>query len=300
MMPTLHLAHINHTQIDPTTWCMTAQVSAASLAIDSKDLWNHLSWVYFSNSAAIGTIKLNHIDWHYRNHNHKPKIQPSARRVAHTQRQQQRQGVRKLLQELLKKLNICDTLDESSFPYRLSSSQYYVCFSHTSANSKNNTHEPSSEKTAKASHSKIAVVISRHRPAGIDIETSNIAWHVVTRFYSDNEIALLQVMPTTQRDAAAKLLWQIKESLIKINQYTLAQGLGKDYAYLIPYLSNSGLSDFSLSGSDLSTLGLLASNVCTDSLDNATIEPTSPTENTAHQTPYRISVLQAQQTVIIF
>jgi len=59
--------------------------------------------------------------------------------LARKQRQQQRQGVRQLLKELLKKLAIDDTLDESSFPYRLVNSQHYVCFSHTGANSSKQT-----------------------------------------------------------------------------------------------------------------------------------------------------------------
>ena len=67
----------------------------------------------------------------------------------------------------------------------------------------------------------VAVVISRHRPAGVDIENNNIAWKVAQRFYSNDEITAIQLLPITQRDIIAKLLWQIKESFIKIYQYTV-------------------------------------------------------------------------------
>ena len=280
-MPTIPLTHIQHTQLNPTTWCMTARVSAASFAIDSIDIWNHLSWAYFFNTVSIDTIRLDNVDWHF----HRRQTLPSARRIAHAQRQQQRQGVRKLLEMLLHKLEIDDTLDESSFPYRLTNSRYYVCFSHTATSHKNNTDESLDKKTSKFSYNQVAVVISHHRPAGIDVETSNIAWHVVTRFYSNNEIALLQAMPTSQRDMTAKFLWQIKESFIKIHQYTLAEGLGKDYAYLIP----------SLSSTNLPALDLFRSNN-----HQHAIEHLYTIDSTEHQTPYRISVLLSQQTVIVF
>ena len=280
-MPTIPLTHIQHTQLNPTTWCMTARVSAASFSIESIDIWNHLSWACFFNTVSIDTIRLDNVDWHF----HRRQALPSARRIAHAQRQQQRQGVRELLEMLLHKLEIDDTLDESSFPYRLTNSRYYVCFSHTAASHKNNTDESLNEKTGKVSYNQVAVVISHHRPAGIDVETSNIAWHVVTRFYSNNEIALLQAMSTSQRDMTAKFLWQIKESFIKIHQYTLAQGLGKDYAYLIP----------SLSSTNLPALDLFRSNN-----HQHAIEHLYTIDGTKHQTPYRISVLLSQQTVIVF
>ena len=171
---------------------------------------------------------------------------PSARETAYHQRMQQRAGVRLLLQSLLDKLNIIDSLDDTSFPYRLVDSQYYVCFSHTGASSKFATNENIIEHL----DNKVAVVISHHCPAGIDIEVNNVKWQVVQRFYHANEIVILQTLPTVQRDIIAKLLWQIKESFIKIYQYKLAQGLGMDYSYLIADLisgatSNSPLLVFS-------------------------------------------------------
>jgi len=191
--------------------------------------------LFNANLLNIDTDKFSHITWHY----HIPNVSLSARKIAYEQRQQQRAGVRLLLQSLLNKLGIIDSLDDLSFPYRLVNSQYYVCFSHTGASSQNNSTQPSGEKPFNGLDNKVAVVISCHRPAGIDIETNNVEWRVAKRFYHTNEIAILQTLTITQRDTVAKLLWQIKESFIKIHQYTLAQGLGMDYSHLMICLINS-------------------------------------------------------------
>ena len=74
----------------------------------------------------------------------------------------------------------------------------------------------------------------------------------------------------TQRDIIAKLLWQIKESFIKIYQYTLAQGLGIDYAYLI------------------------------NDLIVAMEKQPSLTVITDHKLSYQIAVLSTQQTIVVF
>ena len=218
MMQTLNLHNIKYTQLNPMTWCATAQVTAP-FSQNRVDL--------LSNSPV-----------------------PSARETAYHQRLQQRAGVRLLLQSLLDELNIIDSLDDKSFPYRLIDSQYYVCFSHTGASSKFATDKHKNEKLFEDLHNKVAVVVSHHRPAGIDIELNNVAWQVAQRFYHANEIAILQTLPTVQRDIIAKLLWQIKESFIKIYHYKLAQGLGMDYSYLVADLisgatSNSPLLVFS-------------------------------------------------------
>ena len=214
MMQTLNLHNIQYTQLNPMTWCATAEVTAPFSQ----------NRVYLLSNSPV----------------------PSARETAYHQRMQQRAGVRLLLQSLLDKLNIIDSLDDISLPYRLVDSQYYVCFSHTGASSKFATNENIIEHL----DNKVAVVISHHCPAGIDIEVNNVKWQVVQRFYHTNEIAILQTLPTVQRDIIAKLLWQIKESFIKIYQYKLAQGLGIDYSYLIADLirgvtSNSPLLVFS-------------------------------------------------------
>jgi len=234
MMPTLNLHNIQYSQLDSTTWCATAQVTA-SCPLESLHLFDNLPSLFNANLLNIDTDKFSHITWHY----HISNVSLSARKIAYQQRQQQRAGVRLLLQSLLNKLDINDSLDDVSFPYRLVNSQYYVCFSHTGASSQNTSTQPSGEKPFNGLDNKVAVVISCHRPAGIDIETNNVEWRVAKRFYHINEIAILQTLTITQRDTVAKLLWQIKESFIKIYQYTLAQGLGMDYSHLMTCLINS-------------------------------------------------------------
>ena len=233
-MPTLNLHNIQYSRLDSTTWCATAQVTA-SCPLESLHLLSNFPLLFNANLLNIDTDKFSHITWHY----HISNVSLSARKIAYQQRQQQRAGVRLLLQSLLNKLDINDSLDDVSFPYRLVNSQYYVCFSHTGASSPNTSTQPSGKKPFNGLDNKVAVVISCHRPAGIDIETNNVEWWVAKRFYHINEIAILQALAITKRDTVAKLLWQIKESFIKIHQYTLAQGLGMDYSHLMTCLINS-------------------------------------------------------------
>lgn len=188
-MQNLLLTHIKYNQLNPMTWCATAQIKE----VPSKT------------------------PYHKRHLQHK--------------------GVRLLLKQLLHELKINDTLDESNFPYRLEDNRYYVCFSHSSvsrnADSVVDTDEHSRHVYSQQINNKVAVVLSTHRSAGIDIETNNISWEVVQRFYADNEIAILRRLSTVERDTVSKLLWQIKECFIKIHHYKLNQGLGIDYSHLI-------------------------------------------------------------------
>lgn len=266
MMPSsiLNLTHVQYTQLDPATWCATAQVSERS-SLNFKRLWGELLWSSANNISQVNFQKLYELNWHYC----LSPVSLSIREMAQHQRQLQRKGVRLLLQQLLDQLKLCDTLDESNFPYRLSSSEYYVCFSHTG--SKNHDINQNTVQTInKSLNSKVTVVISRHRPIGIDIETNHVAWRVAQRFYSEHEMAALQALSPLQRKIIAKLLWQIKESFIKIHQYTLAQGLGIDYAYLIADLIHA-------------------------------IRESSPLMVIADiKSDYRIAVLSAQQTIVIF
>lgn len=266
-MPTLKLHNIQYSQLDSTTWCATAQVTA-SCPLESLHLLSNFPLLFNANLLNIDTDKFSHITWHY----HIANASLSARKIAYQQRQQQRAGVRLLLQSLLNKLDIIDSLDDLSFPYRLVNSQYYVCFSHTGASSQNNSTQPNRVKHFNGLDNKVAVVISCHRPVGIDIETNNVEWRVAKRFYHINEIAILQTLTITQRDTVAKLLWQIKESFIKIYQYTLAQGLGMDYSYLITGLMNGIEAQ--------AQLPLLAFN--------------------DDRTKYHLAYLPEQQTVIVY
>ena len=52
-------------------------------------------------------------------------------------------------------------------------------------------------------------------------------------------MAMTAALAEFERDSVIRCLWQIKESFIKIHQYTLAQGLGMDYSAIIPDLIKS-------------------------------------------------------------
>lgn len=268
-MSTLPLTHIQYTQLDPMTWCATAKVSEP-LSLHHKETcietWNKSACLSTFKALDVGVHKLRAANWQY----YTSQSHLSVRDVAYNQRQQQRRGVRLLLEALLNKLAITDTLDESDFPYRLIESQYYVCFSHTGASHQNDIDKDCTLVKKEARNNQIAVAISRRHAVGIDIEANKVAWHVAKRFYHRNETAALQALPTPERSALTKLLWQIKESFIKIYQYKLAQGLGKDYSYLMPNLIDSM--------NEKSPLIVMDDN----------------------QSDYRIAVLLLQNTVIIF
>ena len=122
-MPTSNLTQIQYTQLDTTTWCVTAQVSESVSHLVTESLWKKSLWLSSCNTSCKDIIKFNSLNWYYQVATAPRHSVPD---LARKQRQQQRQGVRQLLQELLKKLEIDDTLDESSFPYRLVNSQHYV------------------------------------------------------------------------------------------------------------------------------------------------------------------------------
>ncbi len=171
-------------------------------------------------------------------------------------RQDQRQGVRLLLQKLLDELAIVDTLEELEFPYRLSRHGHYVCFSH-SAN-------------------KVAVAISHKQAIGIDVEINKVAWQVAKRYYHPSEIAILELLPMAKRDYLVKLLWQIKESFIKIDQNKLAAGLGMPYPALMQQL--------------------LTNDMLTNRLFNISLTELNDRSFSQHQ----LTILKAQQTVVVF
>ncbi|WP_289050425.1 4'-phosphopantetheinyl transferase superfamily protein [uncultured Psychrobacter sp.] len=247
-MSTLKLRDIDYQQLDATTWYASAQIITPCF-LNYPVLLSDLP-LLFNPSLFLNTSveKLRHMQWRQMQWYRIPTVSLSTREIAHRQRQQQRTGVRLLLQSLLNKLEMIDTLDDASFPYRLANSQYYVCFSHTGAHNKVISNQHKKNKPFDYLDNKVAVVISAHRPIGIDIEINAVKWQVAQRFFHANEMAILQTLPPMQRNVIAKLLWQIKESFIKVFQYKLAQGLGKDYSYLIADLikeatSNSPLLD---------------------------------------------------------
>ena len=236
-MQNFTLDDIHYTELDPMTmiWCATAQVRAVHSC-----------------------------------HNQQTDTHLSAPQIAYNQRQLQRTGVRLLLQALLKKLTISDSLDESGFPYRLIDSQYYVCFSHTSGHSKNATRIQNDRENTDIPYIKVAVIINSKHASGIDIELNTVKWQVAQRFYHPKELTILQVMSLTERNTIIKYLWQIKESFIKIHQYTLAQGLGIDYSDIIPNLIKQPIENL-----PLLTINYINSN-------------------------YRIAAIASQQTIIVY
>ena len=250
-MSTLKLRDIDYQQLDATTWHASAQIITPCF-LNYPVLLSDLP-LLFNPSLFLNTSveKLRHMQWRHMQWQYRiPTVSLSTREIAHLQRQQQRTGVRLLLQSLLNKLEMIDILDDASFPYRLANSQYYVCFSHTGTHKRIISNQHKNENLFEHLDNKVAVVISAHRPVGIDIEINPVKWQVAQRFFHVNEMAILQTLPPMQRNIIAKLLWQIKESFIKIFQYKLAQGLGKNYSYLIADLirgvtSNSPLLVFS-------------------------------------------------------
>lgn len=269
-MSTLKLRDTHYQQLDATTWYASAQIITPSF-LNYFDLLNNLQQLFNPNLLSKNKVEeLRHMQWRQMQWYRIPTVSLSKREIAHRQRQQQRTGVRLLLQSLLNKLEMIDTLNDASFPYRLANSQYYVCFSHTGAHNKIIANQHKNEKPFERLDNKVAVIISTHRPVGIDIEINAVKWQVAQRFFHVNEMAILQTLPPMQRNIIAKLLWQIKESFIKIFQYKLAQGLGKDYSHLIADLIKGAISN-----SPLLNINNNKSN-------------------------YRIAILRHQQTVIVY
>lgn len=269
-MSSLKLRDIHYQQLDATTWYASAQIITPSF-LNYPVLLSDLP-LLFNPSLFLSTSveKLRHIQWRQMQWYRIPTVSLSTREIAHRQRQQQRTGVRLLLHSLLNKLEMIDTLNDASFPYRLANSQYYVCFSHTGAHTKVISNQHKKNKPFDYLDNKVAVVISAHRPVGIDIEINAVKWQVAQRFFHANEMAILQTLPPMQRNIIAKLLWQIKESFIKVFQYKLAQGLGKDYSLLI--------ADFIKDTTSKSPLLVINDN----------------------KSNYRIALLYFQQTVIVY
>lgn len=269
-MSILKLRDIDYQQLDTTTWYASAQIITPCF-LNYPVLLSDLP-LLFNPSLFLNTSveKLRHMQWRQMQWYRIPTVSLSTREIAHRQRQQQRTGVRLLLQSLLNKLEMIDTLNDASFPYRLANSQYYVCFSHTGTHKRIISNQHKNENLFEHLDNKVAVIISTHHPVGIDIEINAVKWEVAQRFYHANEMSILQTLPPMQRNVIAKLLWQIKESFIKVFQYKLAQGLGKDYSYLIADLIKGATSNSPL----------------LDINDN--------------KSNYRIALLPHQQTVIVY
>ena len=256
-MLTLSLQNIIYTTLNSRTWCATAQIASPLLSLTYNCPPSSKPLAPFTPLSCL--TKLYSHAFYQLDNNINSLL--SARQIAQNRRRQQRKGVRLLLQLLLVKIGITETLDESQFPYRLSNSGYYVCFSHSGG-----VDIASSQLT-----DKVAVIISADRAVGIDIEIQDIAWQVAQRFYHPTEIEMLADLAIYQRNIIVRWLWQLKESFIKIYQYKLAQGLGMSYAEIIPKLIASLNEDYST--------GTVINNT---------------------RNGYQITVLPCQQTVVVF
>ncbi|WP_078254940.1 4'-phosphopantetheinyl transferase family protein [Moraxella pluranimalium] len=125
-------------------------------------------------------------------------------------------AVRELLYLVLSRLGKQSVLSDDNFPYRLmadAQTQEFVSFSH--------------------SRDCVALIISPY-PCGVDVEIRPISQAVAKRFFSYHENLYLQNYPTDTQAIYRQILWQLKESWIKLNGGTLTQGMGVDFGqYLV-------------------------------------------------------------------
>lgn len=115
---------------------------------------------------------------------------------------------RKLLFNLQKRLNLTNdyqpiVLNENQFPYYFIANEkkYWVSFSHSQ------------------NHVAVMVVADKDESSppqfGIDIEDKRISDAVAGRFFCEEEVIWLDSLEHSQKLDAKKLLWTLKESLIK-------------------------------------------------------------------------------------
>lgn len=260
------LKDIQYTKLNATVHCATASLTfALSLITTEINLTYPIFTKIHVTSSDLSTLRYQLIN--LANHQSTASGYPhsvdkqtlGAKKI---KRDSQRAGVRLLLQKLLTELNITDTLDETAFPYRLNNHRYYVCFSHSA--------------------DKVAVALSYENTIGVDVEVNVVAWQVAKRFYHPDEITMLERLPTAERDHLVKLLWQLKESLIKINQDKLAVGLGRAYLPLI-----RALIDNDSFRSSLKHNNFLADNFSIDMSHH-------------YEPQHKIAFLLRQQTVVVF
>lgn len=159
-------------------------------------------------------MSLIHSSWTY---------QHSSAIIAHAQmisidKSLQSPAVRELLQSVLARFGRITTLDDSNFPYRLmvdGRAQDFVSFSHTT--------------------DCVALIISPY-PCGVDVEMRAISQAVAKRFFSHQENLYLQNYPADIQAIHRQILWQLKESWIKLNGGTLTQGMGVDFGRYLPHI----------------------------------------------------------------
>ena len=168
----------------------------------------------------------------------------------------QQQMVRVLLQTMLDKLNIVDTLDSSRYPYRLHKHQYFVSFSH--------------------SQNWVACAMSQNT-IGVDIEKSPINDTIFQRYFHPNATTQLMQLNGQKKDSYKQISWMLAEALLKKNQ-------GKQLATYLRYDFTDAVSD------------LMKQMTCNNAINNAinnTINNASDPLSTRKNTDY-CSVLLRQ------
>lgn len=152
---------------------------------------------------------------------------------------------RKLLFNLQKRLNLTNdyqpiVLNENQFPYYFIANEkkYWVSFSHSQ------------------NHVAVMVVADKDESSppqfGIDIEDKRISEAVAGRFFCAEEMCWLDSLEHSQKLDAKKLLWTLKESLIKAEiKGTLVAGLKNNVLNLLDTIQLADLlqqnpTDFNL------------------------------------------------------
>lgn len=107
------------------------------------------------------------------------------------------QACRELLAIIQQQNNLTAPLQIDNFPYHFSTQQqtYFVCFSH--------------------SQQQIAILLSKSAKIGVDIEDKLIKDNVVQRFFAKNEQQWINNLTKPQQSLAKKMLWTLKESIVK-------------------------------------------------------------------------------------
>lgn len=129
---------------------------------------------------------------------------------------------RQLLIKFQQQFHQISLLQEQTFPYFFNTQQtrYFVSFSH--------------------SRERVAVLISPYQNIGVDIEDKMVSYQIVERFFHEKELLWLNSLSKQKQQIAIKLLWTLKESMIKtgLGESFLTIGLGVS---MLEYFSQSQL-----------------------------------------------------------
>lgn len=111
--------------------------------------------------------------------------------------------------------------DETHFPYRLTLPKNFENFSPQVMNFRQNTLSDAAKMAdsyyVSFSHSQnhMVILLSNHAKLGVDIEDKLVSQRVSQRYFLPHEIDWVQSLPSAEQAMGRKLLWTLKESLIK-------------------------------------------------------------------------------------